>query len=461
LEKPEMKQIKGTKNSSTGSALILPRIHKPLYPELFSGEEGLQKFIHKAVRDKTIVQASDEEAATAQPTGIGLKDHPFDFGVTSNFKLFNSWHSACIDTKTNSNTGLGWKDPKIAKVLNPLCAPYTFLDVLRDLDEDFWQTGNALLEVRRNKGGKIVGLHHLPATTAYINVEDDRGIHFHWEVFQKEWTETDTLTSIGESTFARFGDKDGYIKRNEVKTAKEQNLISEVIHIRNPTSLSRWYGMPGWLASVVFIELTQALNQHEYDYYLNRAVPEFMLFVMGDTVGKKDWDALNTNMQNHIGYGNSRKSMALNIPGAEARVQLEKLGLSEQANDSYPGKMDALALGIVSAHQVPPLLAGIQIPGKLGATNELPNALMAFQLLVISPAQKLFAEAFANTLGNPKLNNGLELSESDFMEKNGTPKLKTIIEEYNLDTMDTVGRMKTPVTQANAEGRDPKDGLKD
>ena len=108
---------------------------------------------------------------------------------------------------------------------------------------------------------------------------------------------------------------------------------------------------------------------------------------------------------------------------------------------------------IVSAHGVPPLLAGIQIPGKLGSTNELPNALMAFQALVIQQAQKVISSALINTLGNATLNGGLGLGADNF-------RLRKITDVISLSKMDTVSRMRQTVPEAKSEGRDLEAGLK-
>jgi hypothetical protein len=125
--------------------------------------------------------------------------------------------------------------------------------------------------------------------------------------------------------------------------------------------------------------------------------------------------------------------------------------------------MDTLAMHIVSAHRVPPVLAGILVPGKLGANNELPNALAAFQALVMGPAQRNFSNVLAATLGNPEFNQGLGLTEKDFMGEEGNG-FRTILEEMGsgmagLTEMDTMARMKEPIGEAVAGGRNLKAGV--
>jgi hypothetical protein len=230
--------------------------------------------------------------------------------------------------------------------------------------------------------------------------------------------------------------------------------VSEVIHIKNHNTLSRWYGFADWLAAVPSVDLAQCVMQMKYDFYLNRGVPEFMLFVMTkQKMPPKDWKEIKDAISANIGRGNSHKSLAVNL-STDDTVELEKLGMDESGDDGFQTTRETLALDVVTAHRTPPLLAGIQIPGKLGANNELPNALMAFQVLVIGPAQYTFQSALGDTLGNSLDNGGLGLVFDDF-------SLKTILDSIDIGIMSTVGGMKQPVTAATAQGRDVGAGLKE
>ncbi len=100
---------------------------------------------------------------------------------------------------------------------------------------------------------------------------------------------------------------------------------------------------------------------------------------------------------------------------------------------------------------MPPLLAGIQVPGKLGAQNEMPNTMAAFQALVVGQDQQLWSRALGRTLGSPEA--GLGLAETDF-------DFWTIMDEIDLAVLSTVGGMKESLPEAKAGGRDLKAGPK-
>ncbi len=382
-----------------------------------------------------------------QSTSKGEKEHPFDFNMVMVFKNANIHHSTCIETKKESTVGIGFEKESTGKKLNPLCE-LSFQDVLGDIAEDFWQCGNGYMEVvRKNK--KIVGLHHIQAPLVQVVIEDEFATHGHFKICGYG-------DQLHERRFAEFGDLDDFLKRAKGDAdivGVDPDNTSEVIHFRRSTSLSRWYGFPDWLAATASIELVQCMHQHQFDFFLNRGVPEFLLFLIGQKLMPDDWKKVQDTFQAHIGLQNSYKSSAFNFPYSKEQfqVQVEKLAVESKADGTlFKDMSETLAVNIVSAHRVPPLLAGIQIPGKLGATNELPNALQAFQILVVGPAQHTFATTLDVTLGDSAKNGGLGLGEGAF-------KLKKITDELNLAEMDTIARMREPL---GAGTRDPSKGLK-
>lgn len=422
-------------------SFTVKRKSKPLYPRPPKQKQmSLLQFLTKATPDPT-------DKASKQKAGTGRKMHPFDFDATRSFKNFNSHHAACINTKKASLVGLGFENANVAKTLSHMC-DISLQDVMGDIAEDLEQTGNGYMEVIRKDlkaNGEIIGLHHVPANVTWVNIENRR-YQRHYEVIHNE-NDGSALWS-GPQKFAAFGDLESFLRRHP-KDNKED--VAEIIHFRLPTSLSRWYGMPNWLAAVAAIELKQCLYQYSYDFFLNRGVPEFLLFLTGADVGDTNMDKLEELLHSHIGFGNSHKSGIFNIPEQDIQVVLERLGMDSTQDDGFTEKSETLALDIVTAHQVPPVLAGIQIPGKLGATNEMINAMMAFQTLVVGPDQTTVENILQNTLGNPLYNAGIGLSPEAF-------KLKTILDEIDIQKADTAGRMRE---EAAGSERDLSEGLKD
>lgn len=437
---------------STDQACLVSRESKPINHKFGNADEPWVDYIlSKAF--------GDEREASSQSSEPGAKELPFDMYRARRLVVLNPHHSACMRAKTASLVGMGFvvdgdTDPemepskkrklrsKASKALDPLCL-VTFQDVLNDVGEEFWHVGNGYMEIVRGEKdyeGAIKGVYHAPAPTIRLVVEPN-GHDFHYEE-----------AGGGGKKFARFGDLKRFME--DIGNDLNQEKVGEIIHFRQSSSLSRWYGFPDWLAAISAMELAGALHQHAHDFFLNRGVPEFILFMLGKKIDTENWKKIEQSMQAHVGLGNTRKSMALNLSDPEMVVQLEKLGIDAGLDsDSFSSMCDALALEVVTSHGVPSLLAGIQIPGKLGATNELPNALRAFQLLLIGPAQQAFTSILDCTLGDNSINGNLGLTEGDFV-------LRAITDELDLDQLDTSSQMRETEEDAKKSGRDLKEGLK-
>lgn len=411
------------------------RLSRPLYPEIGGdGAGGLER----------LSKAEDLDGRSRQGVRVGRIPHPFNVRAVLAFKDANEHHSTCVETKRAAISGLGFTSQRVADRLDELCE-VSWQDVLDDAVEDRVQTGSGYVEVVRKEASTtspITGLHHVPVADVHVHVES-KDFDKHFEVQSPEGGPTLRM--------ARFGDVDDFYRRNK-SLVRKQDKVSEIIELRRSNSKSRHYGYPDWLSCVASVETVQMLTQHAFDFFLNRGVPEFLLLFTGKKIASKDWEKIEEKFKANIGSGNSHKSMLLNI-AEEIDVVLHKLALESKADGVFSEHNDTLAMRIVSAHRVPPLLAGILIPGKLGATNELPNALMAFQSLVVGQEQHSIETTLARTLGAPRLNGRLGLPAKLF-------ELRTILEEIDLGVMDTTSRMRQTVPEARAEGRDLGAGVK-
>lgn len=336
-------------------------------------------------------------------------------------------------------------DPSHAEdVLTPLCDT-TLQDLMNVVGEDYAVTGNGYIEVVRaapSQNAPIVALWHLPAPSLRVVVEDS-GVHRHFRHYP--------LAGVGaERRFARFGDLDGFLARS-AGLVSDPKKVSEVIHFKKSTCRSPYYGMPHWIPCVPAIELKQMIHQQQFDFFKNRGVPEFIMTFLGNQIPAATWKTIEESIRATIGEGNQHKSIALNINDPTMQVQVHKLAIEGKTENSFQELNDVCAMEIVTAHRVPPLLAGIQIPGKLGAVNELPNAILAFQTLTVEQDQKVFTDTLGATLGNKELNGGLPLERQDFL-------LRKITDRFNLQGMDTMSRMREPA--AAAGGRDLGAGVK-
>ena len=411
-----------------------------------------------------------------QSTPTGRQSHIVDFDGLAFLRERNVHHVRCLIAKTRYVSSGGFRDDKIEEVLGPLCEDGLLQPLLDHVAYCLGEFHEAGIEVVWT-GGRITGLHPIhPMDYWVVKEEDSRD--YHYEIRSRGgfgFTE-----SIEGLRFARFGDRADMIRRLVINPADEDK-VSEIIRFsRDKNVLSEVYGTPEWLPGVPYMELETCQVQYRFDFFWNGCVPDAIYSVTKVLLEPSAWTELKSTLQAHQGPGNRRKVMCVNIGGAEVEAQLDKLDSENEGTADSEEQAQGNALAVVTAHGVPPLIAGIAVPGKMGAVNDFPNALQAFHAQYANPVQTYICAVLAASLGNPGLNGGLGTTADMFRGKTKTPKepdpedptgvkmkdkdlrgngFWTILDSIDIGESDTVSRMKTPLAQAQAQGRDLSAGL--
>lgn len=327
---------------------------------------------------------------------------------------------------------------KVEEVLDEFCED-GFQAVLDKLGEDFEVFGNAYLEVVYDDQGNIAALEHMPAVRVFVYNEDKRPFR-HYEVDDIHNGTTSTLK------YAKWGDRE----RLQALVGSNQTQVTELIRFPKTTARSADYGLPEYLSCTPWLELAQFILQYDFDYFQNRAVPDLMVLLTGKKVDEAEMKTFVASLKSTIGAKNRHRSIVANFAATDLNVQVERLNSDNR--ERFGDLWSAVQLAIVSSHRVPPLLAGVSLPGKMAAANELPNALIAFQTLYVDRQQGVFERTFGRTLGSQEA--GLGLTPNDF-------KLRKITDAYDMGQVDTMSRMRETTTEASLAGRSLKDGLEE
>ncbi len=433
-------------------------------PQLFERVVDANKEMLPLLKAMMTVEETEKQI-TNRKANPGIKIHPFNMQECLKFISANPTHAACITAKVSATTGMGFADglkktteadgmttkrleeSKVDKVLNPLCFG-SWRSTLKAMTGDHWQTSICYLEVIRDANNKIAGLNHLPSFSVFLVVESN-GFNYHYEVC------ADFTSSYETKYMANFGDKERFMSSNNGLGGADATKISEIIAIREPSSMSRWYGWLDWFSAVPQIELAQMNTQMKFDFYNNRGCPDLLVVISGSLLKPSEWLAIENSIGNTIGQGNQHKTVALNLADPSVKVDVTKLAADGATESDYAATADSTSLAIVTAHGVPPVLAGVQIPGKMGANNETVNALMAFELLKISPVQAIFEQTLGSTLGHPQ--KGVAgLGADDF-------RLVRLTEVMDMQAAGVASKQRTPAAadkrNPNANGGGMVDGL--
>jgi len=463
-----------TSTAIVSDPIAMPSEVRDLFQQLIGSQEVP---LFATISKGSLVNMMKAETISGTAMAQGEVNCPLDRVALKTFLISNPHHARCVKAKVAAIVGLGFldgqekieehnqtpadpaaqqgmqmsvkkkfKESKADIALDPVCK-HSFADLLNSTVEDFCQTGDGYIEAIRNEAdGKVIGLYQVRSEKPIPYVEKD-GSNYHFIVKDRDG-------GVGvDRKWARWGETErcrvaGY---DSVGKGPVPGQIHEIIEFREPTSLNDWFGYPDWLSAIPILELVSMLIQWKFDFYLNRGVPEFILAVMGAKAPESEWDEIKKQLKANIGMGRSHKTMAINVSAPTAVLQVEKLAMDSKGDDGFASTWESAAVTIVTAHGVPPLLAGILIPGKLGGVNETPQSLQLFQIMYVGPKQRLIQRVLGKTLGSPESGTGLTME--DFA-------LAKITEEIDIGTMDTVARMRQSPQAAAAEGRDPAKGVK-
>lgn len=459
-------------NICSGNGLI----YRPLFGE-YDVNTITSKVINVAKSQGAETQPTNQKDANALNT-MGIA-HPVDIISARQLKDISSHHASCIQSKKYSTLGLGFVsdaseatknkktnnvsdteavatslltgesyiESKVDTVLDKLTL-HGFMFELYKSAEDFLDGGTGYLEVVRDDKEKIVGINWMPyedLTAAIIRDNQNRS--------RLVYKYSGSIYGGSNTTCSLFGKENRRwvwenVYKNGVGIEGSIEQVSEIIPFMIPSNRSKYYGYPEWLSASSVISLLSMAMQYKSDFYTNRGVLAFLLTVVGNIDGDK-WKEIERLIQGSVGGGRNFKNLAISLPNEKSKVQVDKLATSDKTEQQFALDLEVFAQNIVSAHRVPPVLANILIPGKLGATNEAVQALVSFQLLVIGPYQTMIQKVLARTLGGDDGVEGLE--SEDF-------RLRTITSQFNITGLDAVGRAKEEAVGSN---RDFSDGVKD
>lgn len=440
-------------------------------PDLFKDEGTLCGQVMKAIRKEPAA------SRVQRVQDFDLLEQPFSFPGATLFRQFNAHHGACLDILPTLTLGAGFHSGfKIEDALDPLCGSGSFLDELVSAIDNRYELGQGYLEIVRedpsDSRSEIQGVHWLQAEKMFRleapAMEDGRRkMHLRGFAESPETAFASTLSAGSLSTIptsvgpihAPFGFAKEFIREHDLD-AEHVSQMSEVIDFRVRCTRNTAYGIPRWLSATTGLELMQAGIQHEFDYFYNRGMPHWLLFLNGAKISNEVWLKMLAEMQQHVGEGNSFKGAMFNIEEEGLKPEMFQLGSSETTKSRYVENSDEMAMHVVTAHGVPPKLASVVLPGRIGATNEMVMEIWAFQVTRLFHEQRHISKVLARTLGNPDCGGRqLGLSKEDFLgpnERRGNGFV-TVMEDENLEALQGTSRMKDPLATTD---RDPALGVR-
>ncbi len=347
-----------------------------------------------------------QRAERAWGYGTQVIAPPVNFYALAAFLQINTWHQRACRVKAEVSTGeLAIIKPRDSTAdrdsLNPGHARFlrglvrqanedeSLSAVLFKVEFDLEALGNAYLEVVRDRVGRPVELHHIPAVGVRRGWGDDKPDGF-WQLDHRFSGRRVFFKDFGDDRAMRIDGQpaDG--------SAAEEQLASELIHLRCYVPTEQYYGLPEWLTALIGMEGTRAAEEWNADRFQHNTIPRKIITFIG---GEQD-DELEATIEDYfttVAKGRNHRPLVLfatPVDGMEmgdARIQVDSLE-TEAQDAGFLEYQNQNRDQVVAAHGVPPALMGVQAAGRLGGKGADEMQRRDFKRLVVVPRQRRLEE---------------------------------------------------------------------
>jgi PBSX family phage portal protein len=262
---------------------------------------------------------------------------PISFhGLAKSFRA-STHHSSAIYFKANV----------LASTLipHPLVTPM----LVKELAVNYLTFGNAYLEKRISRTGKVIALRNSPAK------------------------------------YTRRGKDEGQFFFVPGIAAEHEFERGAVFHLKEPDINQEVYGLPEYLSTLQSAWLNESATLFRRRYYNNGSHAGFILYMSDAANSAEDIDKVREAMRNAKGPGNFRNLFLYSPNGKKDGVQV--IPISEvAARDDFFNIKNVTRDDILAAHRVPPQLMGI-VPGNTGGFGAVLPAAQVFARNEIEPLQ--------------------------------------------------------------------------
>lgn len=219
---------------------------------------------------------------------------------------------------------------------------------------DYLVFGNAYLERRDNRGGKVISFERSPAKYTRRGVD----MESYW--FAQNW-----------------------LSQHEFEAGT-------IFHLMEPDINQEVYGLPEYLSALNSAWLNENATLFRRKYYLNGSHAGFILYMNDAAQEQKDVDAMREAIKSAKGPGNFRNLFMYSPNGKKDGIQV--IPLSEvAAKDEFFNIKNVTRDDILAAHRVPPQLMSI-LPHNTGGFGDAEKAAQVFSINEIEPLQERLKE---------------------------------------------------------------------
>jgi len=327
---------------------------------------------------------------------------------------------------------------------------------------DWHGIGWAAIELIYGDDDTLRGLAHVPATEVRVRKGDaEDGLTRRGHGFVQE---EDAATRYYGEAGDRTGDETTYV---DAETGEQADTLdgvgeaaNELLFIPNPSPLSKYYGVPDWVAEIQTMVGDQEAKRFNREFFENNAMPQYAIIVEGGTLSenaREDVRELINNLRKSDGRkvpvleGEELADRGIDV-NADVSIRIEPLTQQGDEDMSFGAFRKLNEHEIAKAHEVPS-----QLLDRHDATNSNSDAAIRdFVKEVIEPRQSAFADRIYRVIHQDIL--GIDDWELEFVTKGGEDEkrqadiLQTVLRAGgNSLTINEVRNMVDEVVDRNIE----------
>lgn len=343
----------------------------------------------------------------------------YNFEYLSKLYEMSSYHHAAVDAKVSNIVGLGYDfvespavkqklgtitdEKKLQRVrdkletqkqllfetIDGLNEDALFVETMQKVMTDYETTGNGYLEIGRTTSGKIGYVGHIPSTHMRVRIPRDGFVQ---------------IVSNKAVFFRNYGDRE-----TENPLGNDPNP-NEVIHFKNYTPTSSFYGVPDVIAATNAVAGNEFASRFNLDYFEHKAVPRYIITLKGAKLNPKDEQRLLEFFETNL-KGQNHRSMFIPLPAddpnrkVELKLEAVENGIQDASFDNYQ-KLNRDE--ILMAHRVPISKIGIPDGVSLAIAKDADKT---FKEQVCSPTQRIIEKKLNNLIAEFTDTHRLKLNE--------------------------------------------------
>lgn len=315
-------------------------------------------------------------------------NHQFPRDIVE-YKRNSSIHASIIESKASLISGGGFIFTDTREESNRwLVDNWKLVPFWRKLDSVFRQVasdqetfGYSCFEVIYSMDRtRIVDVNWLDASRVAQGKRDERGrINEYW--YSENWT------NIRQYPPRRIG----------VWDPNKTDEFNQLVFISYSENGMDYYSLPNYYSAMRWIKADYLMSEYNLAAINNGFSPSIVFkFFKKPTPEERRLNAEAIKSQ-HGGAKNAGKAIIFYADGKDLAPEVQTLDATN-IDQRLLQVAEAIIQNIITAHRAHPQLLGIQVPGKLGYSNELLQSWEIFNNMVIKPERKLILDAFREVL---------------------------------------------------------------